>query len=288
MSQRPTATLYTDPGCPFGLSSERERLQLLWHYGHAMEVVTKMIVLNEASKSWHDVPFTAQDIANNGERLRSTYGMPIDTALKADIAATIDACRAYVGAREAKHRRAEALLRAFRWHAISSGDDIADIDVLHRAADEAGVGRDDIDRWLLDDDVETALRADMAEARRPVAEARAMDDKLGGPEGERRYTATSVVFTSGDRTIAAPGFQPWEAWRVGAANVAPEIEPRAKAESVQQIMEWADYPLATAEVAALLQLSIDDARQQLAAAGIEFTAAAQDGYWGAVKVPATA
>ena len=42
-------TIYTDPGCQFGFNAQRQELQLLWHYGHAAEVVWRMIVLVERS-----------------------------------------------------------------------------------------------------------------------------------------------------------------------------------------------------------------------------------------------
>jgi hypothetical protein len=40
-------TLYTDPGCPFGFTAQRQEVQLMWHYGHAADVERRMIVLSQ-------------------------------------------------------------------------------------------------------------------------------------------------------------------------------------------------------------------------------------------------
>jgi hypothetical protein len=48
---------------------------------------------------------------------------------------------------------------------------------------------------------------------------------------------------------------------------------------VEQILEWAKYPLATAEIPELRGIGIEDAREELERAGARFEAVAGDGYW---------
>ncbi len=47
------------------------------------------------------------------------------------------------------------------------------------------------------------------------------------------------------------------------------------------MLAWAPYPLATAEVAELMGIDLDTARERLQAVGAEFEPAAGDGYWSA-------
>ena len=46
-----------------------------------------------------------------------------------------------------------------------------------------------------------------------------------------------------------PGFNPVEAYETAIANLAPELERRAKPASVEEMLAWAREPLATAEIA---------------------------------------
>lgn len=63
------------------------------------------------------------------------------------------------------------------------------------------------------------------------------------------------------------------------ASVAPDIERRNPPESVEELLAWAPYALATAEVAELRGVEIDQARGELERAGARFTPSANDGYW---------
>ena len=109
--ERVTVTIYTDPGCPFGFNAQRQELQLAWHYGAGLAITRKMIVLNEKSAPFEERGLSREMIAASVKRLRSTYGMPMVTEAPDRLAATVDACRAYVGARIHDPPRAGLLLR---------------------------------------------------------------------------------------------------------------------------------------------------------------------------------
>jgi predicted DsbA family dithiol-disulfide isomerase len=270
-------TLYTDPGCPFGFNAQRQELQLMWHYGEAIEIERCMIVLSERSMSFDDTPFTADMLIGGVTRLRAQYGMPMSDHVPERLARTIDACRLYVGARMYAPERSLALLRALRRLAHSEGRLLDEPSTLQAAAVEAGV--DGVDAWLSDPEVEAALRADMAATRDPRPEALALAYKLSKSDGAYRYSTSSGVFSSGSRVVVAAGFQPWAVYEVAMASVAPEIARRDVPASASDVLEWAPFPLATAEVAELRGVSLDDARAELSAAGAVFTPSANDGYW---------
>jgi predicted DsbA family dithiol-disulfide isomerase len=271
-------TIYTDPGCPFGFNAQRQEAQLLWHYGEGLDISRRMIVLSERS-SFEELGLSREMIAGNARRLSSLYAMPMLTEPRDRMAATIQACRAYVGARINDPQRADLLLRALRRRAFSHGQPLDELDTIHAAGSDAGIAPDSIDAWLGDEEVEQALRDDMAATRAPLPEALALAHRLSRSNGGLRYSTASAVFEHGDRRVVMAGFQPFAVYEVAVANVAPELERRPSPGSVEEVLSWAPYPLATAEVAELMGLGLDEARDQLRAAGAELDGAAEDGYW---------
>jgi predicted DsbA family dithiol-disulfide isomerase len=283
--ERVKVTIYTDPGCPFGFNAQRQEAQLAWHYGAGLDITRRMIVLSEQSSSFEERGLSREMIAANAERLCSLYGMPMLTEAGDRMAATIDACRAYVGARINDPARADRLLRALRRRAFSEGEPLDQLDTILGAAAELGIAAETLQGWLADEQVEAALREDMAATRSPLPEALALAHRLSRANGGFRYSTASAVFEHGDRRIVMVGFQPFAVYEVSIANVAPELERRPAPESVDELLAWAGYPLATAEVAELLGVGLEEARGKLQEAGAEFTPAAGDGYWSPPVTP---
>ena len=184
------------------------------------------------------------------------------------LAATIEACRAYVAARINDPDRADLLLRALRRRAFSEGRRLDELDTIYQAGAEVGIAT-------------AALREDMAATRAPAPEALALSHRLSRSDGGMRYSTGSAVFERGERLVVMPGFQPFAVYEVAVANVAPDLERRPSTSSVEEVLSWASYPLATAEVAELLGVGLEEAREQLEAAGAELEPAAGDGYWSA-------
>jgi hypothetical protein len=137
--------------------------------------------------------------------------------------------------------------------------------LIDGAAGDAGIDPGELAMWVASEETGAALEADVAAARSPAPAARALDHKLGGPREERRYTAPSYEF--GDASagmIVVPGFQPFEAYEVAVANLAPELERRSAPDDVGELLDWAPYPLATAEVMAIAGLDPNAASAALA------------------------
>ncbi len=277
--ERVGVTIYTDPGCPFGFHAQRQETQLQWHYGERLDTRRRMIVLSEESSSFEERGLSREMVAGNAKRLRSQYGMPMLTEPPDRLPATIQACRVYVGARIHDPARADLLLRCLRRRAFSEGQRLDELDTIHAAGADAGVAPDTIDAWMADEQVKRQLREDMAATRAPLPEALALAHRLSRSNGGLRYSTASAVLERGDRRVVMPGFQPFAVYEVAVANVAPEIERRPPPETVEEVLAWAPYPLATAEVAELRGIGLDRAREELQRAGAKLAEAAGDGYW---------
>src|SRR4051794_7065731 len=222
--------LFTDPACPFAFSAEPTRLRLRWHYGDGLRWRTTMIVLTRE-------PGEAEKLAEGAPGLQRRYGMPIDPRPYARPASSEPACRAFVAARLHAPDRAEALLRGLRVRAMLGGvlDDPALIDA---AAADAGIDPDAVATWCASDGVATALEGDAAAARDPLPAARALDHKLGGPRGQRRYTAPSYVIGG----LAVPGFNPVGADEAAGADAAPGPQRPPPPRSARGLPPWAGGP----------------------------------------------
>lgn len=262
-------TLFTDPACPFAFSAEPVRRRLRWYYGDALAWTPRMIVLTHESGE-------AEKLAQGAGGLQQRYGMPIAPGAYKRPASSAPACRAVVAAREhAGVEAAERLLRRLRVQVMQL-DPVDDPDLIVRAAEVTGLAEQHIRNT---EHVERALRTDMAAARDPAPAARALDHKLGGPEAERRYTVPSYELRRGDALIAIPGFNPVEVYEAAIANLAPDLARHAKPESVAELLDWAgDEPLATAEVAEIMELDHQRTRFELARTARP-EAAGADFYW---------
>ena len=265
-------TMFTDPACPFAFSAEPARLALRWHYGDGLSWRLTMIVLTLE-------PGEAEKLAGGAAGLQRRHGMPIAPGPYPRPASSEPACRAVVAARAHAPRSADGLLRALRVRVMHGGliDDPA---LIAAAAGDAGLEPRRLSDWCAEPAVGEALAADIAAARAPSPAARALDHKLGGPAGRRRYSAPSLELAApgGATRISLPGFQPFAAYEAAVANLEPQLPRRPAPSSVVELLEWADYPLATAEVVAIMGGEEPLIRSQLARHAVARPAGA-DAYW---------
>jgi 2-hydroxychromene-2-carboxylate isomerase len=264
-------THFTDPACPFAFSAEPARMRLRWHYGEQLVWRTRLIVLTLE-------PGEAERLAEGAPNLQRIHGMPIDPVPYARPASSEPACRAVVAARLHAPGTEEALLRRLRVRVMQRGL-LDDPQLIAAAAGDIGLDPAQLAEWCARDDVEAALQADIEAARTPDPAARALDHKLGGPRKRRRYTAPSYELTRADgaRSVV-PGFNPVETYEAAIANLAPELVRRPKPERVEELLAWADEPLATAEVALVAQLDLQKTRAALSRVATPLAAGA-DFYW---------
>jgi 2-hydroxychromene-2-carboxylate isomerase len=264
-------TEYTDPGCPFAWSAEPSRRRLDWLYGKHLEWELRMVGLAESPGHYDDIGFTPERQSHAFRRLAQKHGMPMDSSLRPRMSATVPACRAVVAARRHAPQSESALLRALRVLHFS-GWLLDEPATIAEAARRAGLDPDALAGWAREPETEQLLAADLAQSRTPSDRAVALAHKLastdGGGEpgaGGYRYTCPSyeIERASDGAGLAVPGFQPLAAYEVAVANLAPEAQRRADPENVEEVLVWAGEPLATAEVAAVCDIELQEARERL-------------------------
>jgi predicted DsbA family dithiol-disulfide isomerase len=259
---------FTDPACPFAYSAEPVRWTLRRLFGDKLAWEDRMVGLSSDPAELDAKGLTLDGLAEAYAKFTASHGMPIDARRRPRHAASLPACRAVVAARLFAPDRQEALLRRLRVLAMGGGllDDPA---LIGRAANEADIDPAELCGWLAEDAVQRELRTDMALARDPQPSAVALAHKLARTEDGWRYTCPSYELrrTDDGRAVTIPGFQPWAAYEVALANLAPELERAERPRDAAEALAWAGVPLACTEVAALLGVSREEARDQLAADG---------------------
>jgi hypothetical protein len=219
----------------------------------------------------------AEGLAGGAPTLQRLYGMPIDPAPRSRPASSEPACRAVIAARLFAPSANEALLRRLRVLCHGGGllDDPA---LIARATREAGLDAAQMGEWLASDRVTEELDGDMRAARTPSQVSLALGHKLSGRPGARRYSAPSYELSSDAARFSLPGFNAIEAYEAAIANLAPDLERRAAPASAKAVLAWASEPLATAEVAMIMQADIAIVRSELARSS-HCEPAGADAYW---------
>jgi predicted DsbA family dithiol-disulfide isomerase len=275
-----TITHYTDPGCPFAWSAEPARRRVQWLYGDQLQWRLRMVGLTERPEDYVNRGFTPERQSGAFAAMAKAHGMPIDTAQRPRMAATVPACRAVAAVRRHAPEQEEAMLRALR--ILHFSGQLLDEPATHvAAAQRAGLDPTELESWLAEPETEALLREDLAATRRPTPAALALSHKLAPTgDGGFRYTCPSyeVARDSDGASLSAPGFQPTLAYEVVIANLDPTLTRRDDPENVAEVLAWAGEPLATAEVAAVCGIDRDAAREQLRGVASE-EQVGSDGLW---------
>ncbi|MGA2758190.1 MAG: DsbA family protein [Solirubrobacteraceae bacterium] len=250
-----SATLFSDPACPWAYSATPALTVLRWRYRDQLD--WHLVTIGLRDQAGPPAPpggYTPARQAAGARHFRDRYGMPITAAPRARPVATGRACRAVVAARLAHPGREFAVLRAlaFAWFnsplALDEDEGIAealrdldgvDVAALVAALDSAAV--------------EEAYAADRARARSAAGGATEFQGKAAVSDGVVRYTAPSILFESADgRRLEAGGFQPLEAYDVLIANLDVTLERFAPPQAGPlELLEYFRAGLCTQEVAAL-------------------------------------
>jgi predicted DsbA family dithiol-disulfide isomerase len=270
---------FTDPGCPWAYSAEPFRRRLDWLYGDALTWDVRMVGLSDSPEHYLEMGFTPEAQSDAFRRIAHDHGMPIDTAVRPRMAATMPACRAVVATRLQAPDRMRPLLRRLRVRTFS-GELLDDPATIDGAARDAGIDPAALARWTEDPATAEALAEDMAMARRPLPAALVLDARLANWSGGRRYTCPSYEIERRDDgvRIAVPGFQPFAAYDVIMANLVPGVRRADPAASAEEVLRWTGTPLATKEVAVVRDIPFDAAREELGRVAVEEHVGA-DGFW---------
>ncbi len=247
-----SATLYSDPACPWGYSSVPRLTVLRWRYGDQLDWRLVLIGLSEDASKYEEMGFSPVRFAV-GNLMFRRYGMPFSPAPKARLSATARACRAVVATRLQSPGREWAVFRALQLANFNTplliDDDAQLAEALH---DVPGIDADEIVASLDYPEVTAAYERDRAEARTAAGTPAEFQGKTANSDGQVRYTAPSVVFESGGQRLVAGGFQPVEAYDVLIANIDPTLEREPPPPSPAPLLARFSDGLTTEEVAMLM------------------------------------
>jgi protein-disulfide isomerase-like protein with CxxC motif len=245
---------FTDPGCPWAYSATPAHTTLRWRYGDGLRWTLVTIGLSEDAARYAARGYTPTRSAVDWRTTFQRYGMPFAFTPKASLSATAPGCRAIVATRLDVPEHEQAALRALQFAQFTTTGVLEDPAMLRdalRAVD--GLDADAIVARIDDRDVVAAYEEDRARARTAAGSPTEFQGRAANTDGAVRYTAPSLVFETADgRRLEAGGFQPVEAYDVLLANLDRTLDRRPPPEDPVDVLAAFPYPLATAEVAAVM------------------------------------
>lgn len=269
---------FSDPGCPWAYSARPAHTRLRWRFGDQLAWRVVVIGLSESAAAYERRGFTPQAAVDGQRSFHDRFGMPFAFRVKPRMAGTGRACRAIVAAREQAPALAEPALLALQLLQFTTERPLDDDTALRDAlATVAGLDAELAISRLDHPDVEAAYQADRALARSARGGPTEAQGRHSTSDGPVRFTAPSLLFRHPDgRTLEAGGFQPFEAYDLVLANLAPALERRPPPPDALTALYEFPEGLTTAEVASLLRPS-DLVDADLPAAEQELAALAADG-----------
>jgi predicted DsbA family dithiol-disulfide isomerase len=271
-----SATLYSDPACPWAYSESPALRVLEWRYGDQLDWKLVLIGLTEDASQYVARGYTPLRGAL-GQLSFKRYGMPFSPAPKPRVSATARACRAVVATRLAHPGREWDVFRALQLANFTT-DLVLEDDAGLQAVLETvpGVHAAAVIGALDSPEVTEAYDVDRAASRTAEGSPAEFQGKTAASDGPVRFTAPSVVFGSNGNALMAGGFQPVEAYDVLIANLDPGLDRREPPETPAALLAHFPGGLTTQEVAALMA-SGNDAPDRAAAerALIELVAAGE-------------
>jgi predicted DsbA family dithiol-disulfide isomerase len=259
-------TQYTDPSCPWAYSAEPFLRGLEWRFGDGLEWRTVVIGLSEDTRARERAGVTPAGRVHGWKEFEGRFGMPVLGTPRSRLIASGRACRAVKAAERQGNAAAARLLRAIRLAWFTTTLLLDTDDVIAQVADGAGLDGADVVAHIADTDVEAAYQRDRAEARDAassgapaVAQGRAAVSAT-----HARFTAPSLVFARGTARLVAGGWQPFDAYDLCVANLAPDLPRRPVPEPGELLAEF-PAGLTTAEVAEVCR-ERNDGRDTAAAA----------------------
>jgi 2-hydroxychromene-2-carboxylate isomerase len=247
-------THLSDPGCPWAWSNGPAFAVLRWRYGDQLQWRHVMIGLGETADHYRRRGTTGESQAR-GYRSFRRRGMPFATTPRHRPHATWPMCRVVVATRRLAPDREWAVFRALQLAQFTTTltlDDPAGIEqaLSWLPALDAGA----LIQASTEPETEQLFAEDRALARSAAGSPTEFQDRSATtPEGEVRYTAPSLIFTTEDeRRLEVGGFQPVEAYDVAIANLDRSLERRPPSQDAAEVLAAFPDGLSTAEVAAVM------------------------------------
>jgi 2-hydroxychromene-2-carboxylate isomerase len=253
VSDTPTvdAIHFTDPSCPWAYSAEPLMRTLEWRFGEQLRWRTVLIGLSEDTSRSERSGYTPERRVQSWLGYQRRFGMPVVAEPRARLISSGRACRAVAAARQQSLALGDALLRRIRlaWFTSTLLLDEDDA-ILSVATLVPGLDGDRLRAALGTTETEAIYQADRAETRSAAEIGRPAiaQGRTASTDGPVRFTAPSVIFRAGGRSLVAGGWQSLRAYDVCIANLEPEL-PRRAAATVAEALAAFPAGLTTAELA---------------------------------------
>ena len=246
-------THFSDPGCPFAYSALPSLTALQWRYGDQLAWRHVLIGLTESASQYEARGYTPLAGARSQRRFRR-HGMPFGRMPKPRLSATARACRLVVATRLTAPELEWPVFRALQFTQFTTPLPLDSDEALRDAiARVPGLYAGPVLDLLDSPEVTEAYERDRAEARTAAGSPTEFQGKAANTDGEVRYTAPSLVFTTDDgRSLEAGGFQPLEAYDVVIANLDPTLSRREPPADAAELLDAFPSGLTTREVATVL------------------------------------
>jgi predicted DsbA family dithiol-disulfide isomerase len=255
-----SATLYSDPACPFGYSENPALRVIEWRYGAQIDWRLVLVGLSEDTSRYESHGFTPLRQSQSGVMFRDRWGMPFSLTVKSRLSASSRACRAVIAARREFPGTEWSVFRTLQLANFNTPLVFDDDDQLREVLSVVdGIDADRVVSLIDAPEVVAEYEQDKAETRTAAGSPTELQGKAGNSDGQVRYTAPSVVFTrnADEVRLEAGGMQAVEAYDVLVANLDPTLERKTPPEDPAELLEFFRFGLTTQEVAALLTHSND-------------------------------
>jgi protein-disulfide isomerase-like protein with CxxC motif len=252
--QRVRVIHFSDPGCPWAYSARPAHARLRWRFGDQLDWQLVLIGLSETTERYESRGYTPAAMVAGHRSFRDRFGMPFGLRTKPRLAPTTRACRAIAAVRDQDPERADAALRALQLLQFTT-DGVLDDDAHLRdaLATVPGVDADAAVACIDDPEIVARYEADKALTRSAEGGATHAQDRHSTSDGPVRFTAPSLVFERNGSRLEAGGFQPFEAYDLMLANLAPDLERRPAPHDAAAVLEAFPLGVTTAEVASVLR-----------------------------------
>lgn len=250
-----SATLYSDPACPFAYSENPALRVIEWRYGSQIDWRLVLVGLSEDTSRYAANGYTPLRQVQNNIRFRDQWHMPFALTPKTRLAYSSRACRAVIAARREWPGSEWAVFRTLQLANFNTPLLLDEDEHLREVlAVVQGVDPDRIVSLIDDPEVVEEYQRDKAETRTAAGSPTEFQGKAGNSDGQVRYTAPSVVFTrtADGMRLEAGGMQAVEAYDVLVANLDPTLDRKAAPEDPAELLDCFPLGLTTAEVAAIL------------------------------------
>jgi 2-hydroxychromene-2-carboxylate isomerase len=248
-----SATLYSDPACPWAYSESPALRVIEWRYGEQLHWRLVLVGLTEDASQYERRGYSPLRGALGQARFRERYGMPFSPQPKPRLSATSRACRAVVATRLQAPGSDWRAFRAIQFANFNTSMLLDDDGHLAEALRIVpGIDPEQIVAQIDAPEVVEAYHRDRDETRKAAGSAAELQGKTATTDGPVRFTAPSVVFERDGTRLVAGGFQPVEAYDILIANLDPTLHREPPPEDPAPLLERFSDGLTTQEVAALL------------------------------------